>query len=71
MKDLIEALTIFDKYIPDDEKYPTNCIHDVFQIAAGVDRDMLSQEDKKRLKELGFMWNENRDCWESLRFGSC
>jgi hypothetical protein len=71
MKDLIEALTIFTKYIPDDEHNPTNCNHDEFCVCAGITEDMISLEDKKRLEELDFFWSDNSDCWKSFRFGSC
>jgi hypothetical protein len=65
MKDLIEALTIFLKY--KDEKYPTHCEHDVLYIM-GVEEDEVSEEDKKRLDELGFRFGE--DCWMSYKYGS-
>ena len=65
MKDLIEALTIFLKY--KDEEYPTHCGYDVLYIM-GVEEDEVSEEDKKRLDELGFHFGE--DCWESYKYGS-
>lgn len=43
MKDLIEALTIFQKY--KDVDYPTHCEHDVLYIMA-VGRDEVSAEDR-------------------------
>jgi hypothetical protein len=65
MKDLIEALTIFLKY--KDEERPTHCEHDVLYIM-GVEEDEVSEEDKKRLDELGFHFGD--DCWESYKYGS-
>lgn len=67
MKDLIEALTIFLKYR--DEKWPTNCMHDELWIM-GVTFDEVSDEDKKRLDELGFIFDNYDDGWKSFRYGS-
>ncbi len=67
MKDLIEALTIFQKY--KDERWPTNCSHDLLAIMA-VSKDEVSAEDAARLGELGFIWMDGEDCWGSFRFGS-
>jgi len=69
MKDLIEALTIFLKYTG-DEYSPTHCEHDVLYVAPGLEEDKVSEEDKVRLKELGFQWMDDGDCWGSFRFGS-
>ena len=66
MNDLIEALTIFLKY--KNVKYPTHCEHDVLAIA-DISYDEVSDEDKKRLDELGFLWGEGGN-WISYRFGS-
>jgi hypothetical protein len=67
MEDLIEALQIFLKY--KNEKWPTNCSHDLLAIMA-VTRDEVSGEDTKRLEELSFIWMEGDECWGSFRFGS-
>ena len=68
MKDLIEALTIFSKYT--DAKYPTHCEHDEMHIME-VDRIMVSDEDHKRLEELGFFWSDGAEGgYVSFRFGS-
>ena len=75
MDDLIEALTIFNKYIKADNNYaklaPTHCEHDVFMVCAGIAKDDVSAEDKERLEKLSFSWNDEYDCWTSFRFGSC
>jgi hypothetical protein len=65
MSDLIEALQIFLKY--GDQRHPTNCIHDVFQVA--IDCSLVSEDDKKRLGELSF--HEDEYGFYSTRFGSC
>jgi hypothetical protein len=65
MKDLIEALTIFLKY--KNEQWPTHCEHDVLYVV-GIGFDEVSEEDRKRLDELGFIGDE--DGWNSFRFGS-
>ena len=71
MKDLIEALTIFLKYR--DVECPTHCEHDVLQVM-GITEDEVSEEDRWRLSELGFLWSETGNggdgCWISYRYGS-
>lgn len=67
MDDLIEALQIFLKYA--NYPNPTNCDHDVLCIM-GVTREQVSDEDHKRLGELGFIWSEREECYRSFRFGS-
>lgn len=65
MKDLIEALNIFLKY--KDLRWPTSCEHDELYIM-GVTGEEVSEEDRKRLYELGFICVEG--AWMSVRFGS-
>jgi hypothetical protein len=67
MKDLIEALQIFLKYRNDE--FPTHCEHDVMMIM-DVEKYEVTEEDAKRLDELGFCWVDEYDCWGSYRFGS-
>lgn len=69
MKDLIEALQIFLKY--GDPYSPTHCEHDVLTIV-GISPNDVSDEDKARLDELGFIvGNEyGEDEFMSFRFGS-
>lgn len=68
MKELIEALTILGKYL--DTSYPTHCEHDVLMIPA-VKWSDLSEEDAKRLNELGFHNSSEFGCVCSFHFGSC
>lgn len=70
MKDLIEALNIFLKY--GDHRNPTHCEHDILTIA-GIDPDEVSEDDKKRLEQLGFfVGNEyGESAFHSFRYGSC
>ncbi len=51
MKDLIEALQILLKYGNPD--WPTHCEHDILYII-GIDPNIVSDIDKKKLEELGF-----------------
>lgn len=67
MDELIEALQIFRKY--KNERWPTNCQHDVFYIMA-VTKDEIPEVEQRRLKELGFLWNDTEEVWQSFRFGS-
>lgn len=70
MEDLIAALNIFLKYTTDKNSYsPTHCEHDVFMVV-GIEEDQVSEEDRVRLDELGFHWDNEYDCWSSFRFGS-
>jgi len=67
MDKLIAALQIFLKY--GNPKYPTHCEHDVLYIS--IDPELVSEEDKKELDELGFFHSESEECFMSHRFGSC
>lgn len=72
MSDLIKALQIFLKY--GDPKHPTHCEHDVLVICE-IDPAVVSDEDKKILKDLGFEngnheVNEDEPCFYSYRYGS-
>jgi hypothetical protein len=66
MADLIAALTIFAKYIP-DEKYPTTCEHD--ELYVHCDPDVVSDEDHRQLNLLGFHRSDVGN-YVSTRFGS-
>lgn len=70
MDDLIEALHIFRKYMSKDVYNPTNCEHDIFRVAYGINENMMSREDVDRLEKLSFRWNSDLNCWSSFRFGS-
>lgn len=68
MRKLIEALQIFLKY--GDPDYPTCCEHDTLFVL--IDPNVVSEEDKKQLEELGFVPGEECGvgCFHSYRFGS-
>ena len=69
MKNLIAALTILLKYGNPD--HPTHCEHDVLYVC-GINPDDVSEEDIKKLDELGFFINEEfEDSFASFRYGSC
>jgi hypothetical protein len=67
MDDLIEALTILRKY--GNPEFPTHCEHD--QLTVAISPEGVSEEDIKRLDELGFSANESDECFYSFKFGSC
>ena len=67
MSKLIEALQIFLKY--GDPARPTDCSHD--QLLVAISPELVSEEDKKKLDELGFFADESDDCFLSYRYGSC
>lgn len=71
MKDLIEALTILNKYLTDDEYFynrPTNCEHE--ELYVSVDNSKISEEDMERLIDLGFIPDEDTGYMASYRYGS-
>ena len=68
LSDLIEALQILNKY--GDPSYPTICMHDTLLIC-GIEPQDVSDEDKKKLDELGFFVAKEFDNqFISFRFGS-
>lgn len=62
---LVEALNIFLKY--GDVDYPTYCEHDVLMVY--VNPSVVSEEDIKRLDELGFFVSDEA-CFKSFKYGS-
>lgn len=69
MEELIEALQIFLKY--DNPSYPTHCEHDYLYV--DIHPDKVSEEDKKRLDELGFIIDGEYGGagFGSFKYGSC
>lgn len=67
MNDLIEALTILNKYLAPENRWPTWCNHDIFGV--NVDPAIVSEEDIKTLETLDFFPNDEN--FISYRFGSC
>ncbi|HEY5630512.1 MAG TPA: hypothetical protein VIR31_00150 [Nitrososphaeraceae archaeon] len=68
MEKLIKALEIFKKYIP-NEKYPTHCEHDVLYICCKA--SIVTDEDTIILHDLGFLKDDEDDCFYSFHYGSC
>lgn len=69
MDDLIAALLILRKY--GNPTNPTHCNHDILTIV-GIEPSKVSEEDKAKLKELGFfVGNEfGEEAFHSYKFGS-
>lgn len=69
MKELIEALNIFLKY--GDPSHPFHCEHDYLYV--DIPYSEVSEEDRKRLHELGFF--EDKEYGDggfgSFKYGSC
>lgn len=63
---LIEAFKIFLKY--DNPETPTHCEHDVMYIQ--IDWNIVSDEDKATLDDLGFFEDRNNGTFKSYRYGS-
>ena len=59
-KVLAEAFTIFAKYEP-DEVYGLASEHDIIY-AGGIYKGM-SEDDKIRLEQLTWTWDEDLECW--------
>jgi len=59
MKKLIKALKIFLKY--GNPKYPTYCSHECLYVE--IDPKLVSEDDIKKLRKLGFNPGEE-DCEE-------
>lgn len=64
MKELIEVLTIFMKY-QEEGITPIGCGYQAVCIM-GVGENDLSEEDKKRVEELKFYWDDEVDCWSTM-----
>lgn len=71
MKDMIEALQIFLSYMDEDKRWPFVCEHDVLYVHGAPSRSQVSDEHAARLDEIGFMWDDDLECWFSYRYGSC
>ena len=69
MDDLIKALTILRKYTKPNEHSPTHCEHDIL-LVMDIEQEKVSAADTATLKDLGFFWSGEYDCWGSFRFGS-
>lgn len=67
MENLIKALQIFLKYGNPDN--PTYCEHDILFVA--TDPDLVSDEDKKKLDDLGFFESDCGEGYNSYKYGSC
>jgi hypothetical protein len=67
LSELIEGLQIFLKY--GDAEWPTHCEHDELWIC-NVDAEVITQEDRDRLNELGFEYDEDDGSYKSYAFGS-
>lgn len=68
MHDLIRALTILSKYVPEGTYSPTHCEHDVLLVPAADDETI---PEAAELDALGFHFSTEYNCWASFRFGSC
>lgn len=73
MNDLIQALMILQKYLPEkgySQLFPTWCEHDLFGVFH-IEEGDVSKEDAEELSKLGFQWVDEHESWCSFRFGSC
>lgn len=68
MEELLKALQIFAKYIP-DEKWPTWCEHDTLHV--NCDPDLVSDDEIILLDSYGFIPDEENEGFKSFKFGNC
>ena len=68
MKDLIVALIIFSKYAA--PMYPTICEHEVLYISKEINPAIVTEGDRKQLRELGFDISDDGTQFYSYIFGS-
>lgn len=66
MKDLISALQIFLKYGNPD--YPTDCRDETLSVM--INPNIVTYEDKNILEELGFLIDDENECFISFKYGS-
>ncbi len=55
---VILGLQIFAKYSPD-----INAAHDIILAAPGLKEGLLSKEDKLKLDDTDWFWNDELDCY--------
>jgi hypothetical protein len=67
MEDLLKSIQIFLKY--GNPRNPSHCEHDCFMIA--IDPEIVTEEDKIALEELGFVPDFEFNSFISYRYGSC
>lgn len=67
MEDLIKALQIFLKY--GNPIYPTYCSHDQLTIC-DIEPSEVTKDDISKLELLGFLVDEDENCFISFKFGS-
>lgn len=65
---LIESLQIFSKYMVDRNKSTTACGHETLYVCE-IPYSAIVGEDKERLVELGWFWDEEEDAWGNYNFG--
>lgn len=59
---VVAGLTILARYEPNGMEADLAAEHDEI-FASGVEPDKISQEDRDRLRELGWRWDKNVDSW--------
>jgi hypothetical protein len=67
LKELIKALMILNRYA--NPAYPTHCEHDTLILC--ISPKLVTEEDRATLAEMGFLVDNEEDCFYSFRYGSC
>jgi len=60
---VLEGLKILAKYLPDTDGYYVGAEHDELYVYE-VKTDEITEEDRKRLEELGWDQGEDEGVWE-------
>lgn len=67
MQKLREGLEILEKYVDEDESTQVSAEHDIIYLGQpGLKPDVVSDEDRERLEELGVHWDAQYDSWYSF-----
>lgn len=62
-RQILEGLLILKDYAGDDE---VAAEHDQIWFGTTEKPDEMNDEDVKKLKELGFYWDDEFECWSYL-----
>ena len=62
LKEVRDGLNILSKYLSKGEESYVTAQHDILFAGPGLDGG-ISDEDKKKLEDLGWHFDEEFDCW--------
>ena len=71
MKNLIAALQLIYSKMGLEVEFPTHCDHDVLSVHVDVSPSDFTTAELAQLELWGFDWDEDDECFQSFRYGSC